>query len=233
VKPLIGITGRQYCYGKVAGTPVPLAGAMVDAVMVDYVTAVAASGGLPVHLPIDADPVELVGRVDGVVLSGGADLEPGLYGAAVDPETGQWEENRDRFELAIARAAIARSAPTLGVCRGIQVLNVAVGGTLKQHVPAHAQYDSPPKDLVHDLDVKPGTVLHGLYGERHRVNSFHHQTVDRVGGDFIISARSEDGEIEAIELPGQPIIGIQWHPEMLQRREPAFDWLVGESCSSR
>lgn len=231
-KPLIGITGRQYPYSMVEGCPPLLADSIVDAVLADYVTAIIRSGGLPVHIPMDVDPAEIVTRLDGVVLTGGADVDPAHYGQEPHPSVGSLQPERDGFELAVAAAAIDQSAPTLGVCRGIQVLNVAAGGTLKQDVPAHARYDSPPKDLVHDLVVAPDTLMYELFGEQHRVNSFHHQVVDRPGTDFIATAHSDDGEIEAIELAGKPVLGIQWHPEMLQERDPLFDWLVS-SASAR
>lgn len=225
-KPLIGITGRQYRYAAVAGSPALLADSVVDAVLADYVNAVLASGGLPVHIPMDVDPAEIVDRLDGIVLTGGADVEPVRYDAATDPETGTPEVDRDGFELAVAGAAVAGRVPTLGVCRGLQILNVEAGGTLKQHVPVHARYDRPPEDLVHRLDIEEGSVLHRLYGDQHQTNSYHHQVIDRVGDGYTITARATDGEIEAIELPDAPVVGIQWHPEMLQRQDPVFDWLV-------
>ncbi len=225
-KPLIGITGRQYLYGDVAGTPELLADSAVDAVLADYVRAVVASGGLAVHVPVDVDAGEIVAALDGLILTGGADLDPERYGAEVDPETVVPDPVRDIYELALAHAALDQAAPTLGVCRGMQVLSVADGGTLHQHVPAHACYQHPAPGLIHDIVTEPGTVLADVYGPTHRVNSYHHQTVDDPGPSFRVTARADDGETEAMEHTGAPIVAVQWHPEMLRQRDPIFDWLV-------
>ncbi len=231
-KPLIGLTGRQYRYAEVAGSPALLADSVVDAFLADYVNAVSASGGLPVHIPMDVDPTEIVERLDGIVLTGGADIDPACYDAAVASETGTPEVARDNFELSVAAAAVAGRVPTLGVCRGLQILNVAAGGNLKQHVPSHACYDRPPTELVHRIDIASGSILHDLYGDAHETNSYHHQVLDTVGEGYVITGTASDGEIEAIELSGAPVVGIQWHPEMLRRREPVFDWLVTTARSS-
>ncbi|MEM7272177.1 MAG: gamma-glutamyl-gamma-aminobutyrate hydrolase family protein [Actinomycetota bacterium] len=229
-RPLIGITGRQYPYGEVAGTPDLLADALVDAVLTDYVRAVIASGGLPVHIPFDVDPVEIVWALDGLILTGGADIDPTNYGAARDQETGRSEPRRDEVELALATAALDRGSPTLGVCRGMQVLNVAAGGTLHQHVPAHACYQHRAPGLIHDIATEHGSVLAEVYGPAHRVNSYHHQTIDRPGEPFRVTARADDGEAEGLEHRDAPIVAVQWHPEMLRTRDPIFDWLVAAAA---
>lgn len=225
-KPLIGITGRQYPYGDVAGTPALLTDALVDAVLADYVRAVVLSGGLPVHIPVDVDRTEIVAALDGLVLTGGADIDPARYGAAAAAETGRADPVRDDYELELAAAALDRGLPTLGVCRGMQVLNVAAGGTLHQHVETHACYRNPAPGLIHDIETEPETVLWRTYGPDHRVNSYHHQTVDRPGGSFRVTARAADGEVEGMEHITAPIVAVQWHPEMLRERDPIFDWLV-------
>ncbi len=226
MRPLIGITGRQFPYGLVEGTPPLLAGSMLDVVLTDYVDAVLASGGLPVHLPFSLDPAEVIDRLDGLVLSGGADIDPARYGAEPGPELGGVEPDRDAFELALAERAIDCSLPTVGICRGHQILNVAAGGTLVQHRPAHARYDSKPSANVHAVSIDAGSIAAKAYGGQLQVNSFHHQVIDSLGDGVRAVGRAEDGDIEVIEFTGKPIVGIQWHPEMYRQQDPIFDWLV-------
>jgi len=230
MKPLIGITGRQFPYGHVEGSPDVLSDALLDVVLVDYVDAVRASGGLPVHLPFSADPAEYLDRLDGLVLSGGADVDPARYNAAPDADLGAVEHERDDFELTLAEFAIERSMPTLGICRGHQVLNVAAGGTLNQHVPEQARYESAPDAEVHRAVFDAGSIVHSVYGESLPINSFHHQTIDEIGDGIRIVGRDGDhGNIEAIEFEGKPIVGVQWHPEMFRQQDPIFDWLIAEA----
>ena len=229
MKPLIGITGRQFPYGDVRGAPEVLSDALLDAVLVDYVDAVLKSGGLPVHIPMQVDPQEIVSRLDGLVLSGGADIDPSHYGHEPDADLGPTEADRDAFELAISKLAIAQDMPTLGICRGNQLLNVAAGGTLHQHLPDHARFDSPAGAEVHSVTFDAGSTVAATYGERIEVNSFHHQTVDKLGDGIRVVGRDDDGSIEAIEFDDKPIVGIQWHPEMFRRQDPIFDWLIAEA----
>lgn len=226
MKPLIGITGRSFPYGDVKGAPAVLADAMVDVVLVDYVDAVLASGGIPIHLPMKVDPDELIGRLDGLVLTGGADLNPQHYGHVAIDDLDALEPDRDEFELALAGLAIDKSLPTLGICRGNQLLNVAAGGTLIQHVPAHARFDSPAGAVVHSVSIDAHSIAARAYGTECEVNSFHHQVIDDLGNGIQVVGRANDGDIEVIEFTGKPIVGIQWHPEMFRRRDPIFDWLV-------
>ncbi len=232
MKPLIGITGRTFPYGDVAGAPDVLAEAMLDAVLVDYVNAVIASGGIPVHLPQAVDPADLVGRLDGLVLSGGADIDPARYGQQPTPELTPLEAARDEFELEIAQLAIGAQLPTLGICRGNQVLNVAAGGTLIQDRPAHARYDSPATATVHRVDIDETSIVGRAYGAQVEVNSFHHQVLDQIGDGVRVVGRADDGDVEAIEFDGLPVVGIQWHPEMFRRRDPIFDWLIDTATSA-
>ncbi len=226
MKPLIGITGRQFPYGEVKDSPEVLSDALLDAVLVDYVDAVLYSGGIPVHIPMRVAPEEIVDRLDGLVLSGGADIDPSHYGSQPDPELGPIEAERDAFELALTELAIAEAMPTLGICRGNQMLNVAAGGTLHQHLPDHARFDSPANVEVHSVNFDADSTVGATYGEQLSVNSFHHQTIDRLGDGIRVVGRDEDDSVEAIEFIGKPIVGIQWHPEMFRRQDPIFDWLV-------
>ncbi len=225
-RPLIGLPGRRRKVGELSGTAEAMAYVDVDVYFSGYARSILLAGGLPIHLPIDANPTEFVPHLDGIVLTGGADIQPHRYGAEPDGH-GEYEEVRDEFEFSLLGAAVARNIPVLGICRGIQLLNVYAGGTLRQHVPSHARYDLAPHVRVHRIAVRPGTLLSEIYGQEHiEVNSLHHQAIDTVGPSMVISARAEDGTIEAIELDDHSAIGVQWHPEMHNQHELIFDWLV-------
>ena len=170
------------------------------------------------HLPLHVDPAEFVGRLDGLLLSGGADVQPACTAPSRETDLYPPEPGRDRLELGFIDVAVADELPVLGICRGLQLLNVWAGGTLHQHVPEHARYDVPPADRVDELTVEPGSRLHEMYGPRHAVNSLHHQTVDRVAPGWVVAARSADGTIEALEWPGHDVVAVQWHPELLAER---------------
>jgi len=233
--PLIGLTGRRKQAGQVEGFPASFADVELDVYVVDYARAVLDAGGLPVHIPQDADPVRYLERLDALLLSGGGDVEPARYGVARQPETHPPERRRDDLELALADGAMSRGLPVLGICRGLQLLNVAGGGTLNQHVPGHARYDVPGDVPTDSIDIEAGTLAHELYGSAHKINSLHHQTVDQVADGWIVAARSADGTIEVIELPGRPAIGVQWHPELMATRssDPLFAWLVARASEHR
>ena len=182
-----------------------------------YLRAIERAGGVPVVLPPCVSDLEaLLLRLDGVCLSGGPDLDPEAYGARErHPELGPTEPSLDAFELALARAAIARGMPLLGICRGAQALNVACEGTLHQHVPGHRQGE-PGSQTTHDVEVLPVTRLAALLGAGPlAVNSFHHQAVDRLGRGLRVAARAADGTVEAIEGAGF-VLGVQWHAETLE-----------------
>jgi putative glutamine amidotransferase len=183
-----------------------------------YLQAVERAGGLPVVLPPCVSDLEgLLLRLDGVCLSGGPDLDPDAYGAADrHPELGPTEPSLDAFELALARGALERGIPVLGVCRGSQALNVACGGTLLQHVDGHRQAELGT-EATHAVEVLPGTRLAGIVGAGElAVNSFHHQAADRLGRGLRVAARAADGTVEAIEgVRGSFALGVQWHAETL------------------
>jgi len=222
-QPLVGITGRRRT-ASVLAAPAGFADAPLDIYFADYATAVAAAGGTPVFLPLDGVAAEIVARLDGVLLAGGEDVDPSNYGASPAPELGAIDPHRDAFELALVTEALYRGVPLLGICRGQQLLNVAMGGTLRQHVDGHAQ-EEHRAERTHDVRMVAGTRHAGLYGERARVNSFHHQTVDRLGDGVVAAAFDDDGVVEAIDVPGQRAIAVQWHPESFGG-DPVFDWLI-------
>jgi putative glutamine amidotransferase len=191
-----------------------------DMLPTKYATAVEATGGVPVLLPPVGQPGAadaVVARLDGLVISGGADVDPQRYGATAHPRTAGWRPDRDAWESALLDAAEAAALPVLGVCRGMQVLAVRAGGTLEQHVPdvvAHDQH-SPGGDEFGAVEVvtAPGTRVSGLVGERLSVNCHHHQSVREHPG-FVAAAHAGDGTLEAMEVPGDRfVVGVQWHPE--------------------
>jgi putative glutamine amidotransferase len=142
---------------------------------------------------------------------GGTDVNPDLYGEDAAPETDEPDDDRDAIELWLLADALSRNLPILAICRGMQLLNVAHGGTLIQHLQPVEKHQGL---TTHPIKIVPGTILSRIAGARLDVNSRHHQAVGKVGGGLLVSARSEDGVIEAIELPDKPfVVGVQWHPE--------------------
>lgn len=228
-RPLIGLPGRRKQIGDIDGFPSSLGELHVDMYFADYARSVYAAGGMPVHLPLDADPADWVHHIDGLVLTGGADIEPARYGREnVASET---EPARDAVEFALYRAALDDGIPVLGICRGFQLVNVYAGGTLHQDVPDHARYDLPPATPVHELAVEANSVIQALFGDGHRVNSLHHQTAADIGSGLRVTARAEDGTPEAIELDGERVLAVQWHPEMMDHHDPTFRWVVDHARS--
>jgi gamma-glutamyl-gamma-aminobutyrate hydrolase PuuD len=213
MKPLIGIT--TYVTAAVHGDWEEES-ALVP---VDYVRAVERAGGRPLLVPPSDDGVdETLEALDGVIFSGGGDLDPATYGQEPHPETQGVVEERDRGELALLQAALARDMPVLAVCRGSQVLNVARGGDLVQHLPeqvGHERHKHTPGQFAdHDVAVEPGTRLGSLLGDHAPVKSHHHQGFGRLGSGLREAARADDGTVEALEDPSQRFaIGVLWHPE--------------------
>ncbi len=234
-RPLIGLSGRTKRAAEVAGFPASLDDVEIDVYVRDYARAIYEAGGLPVHLAGFLDPREYAGQLDGVVLTGGTDLDPAHYGAPLDPHAYPAEPERDRFELGLVDLAVEEDLPILGICRGAQLLNVWAGGTLRQHVSGHARYDVPADELVDVAVVVEGTRLHGLCGDRVEINSLHHQTIERVADGWRVAAVSEDGEVEALEWPGHDVLAVQWHPELLRTRprDPLFTWIVERAHARR
>ena len=189
----------------------------------NYFTAVRRAGGLPVALPHAPDDVDAyLERIDGLIVTGGAfDVDPFLFGANFRHPSVTIKEQRTAFELAATRAALERDMPVFGICGGQQLLNVALGGTLVQHIPddisgalAHEQ-PNPRTEPGHKVHVTPGTLLHRIVGaDELPVNSAHHQAVRDVAPDVVVDAVAPDGVIEGIEDPRRKFcIGVQWHPE--------------------
>ncbi|MGW0612503.1 gamma-glutamyl-gamma-aminobutyrate hydrolase family protein [Streptomyces sp. NPDC002788] len=182
---------------------------------VGYPRLVQRSGGLAVMLPPDAPEhaAAAVARLDGLVIAGGPDVEPVRYGAERESRTGPPAPERDAWELALIDAALAAGVPLLGICRGMQLLNVALGGTLVQHIDGHAEVVGVFGG--HAVKPVPGSLYAGVVPEETFVPTYHHQAVDRLGEGLVPSAYAADGTVEAVELPSARwVLGVQWHPEM-------------------
>ncbi|MGW6397582.1 gamma-glutamyl-gamma-aminobutyrate hydrolase family protein [Streptomyces sp. NPDC055134] len=209
-RPLIGVS--TYLEEKASWGVWELPAALLPA---GYPRLVQSAGGLAAMVPPD-DPKyapSVVARLDGLVVAGGPDVEPGRYGAEREDRTGPPAVERDAWELALIRAALASGKPLLGICRGMQLLNVALGGTLTQHIEGHV------KDIgvfgKHAVTPVPGTRYGELVPDESDVPTYHHQAVDRLGRGLVASAHAADGTVEAVELQGLTwVLGVQWHPEM-------------------
>jgi putative glutamine amidotransferase len=230
-KPLVGITGTRVPAARVGGMPELLLGGAVDVHHTPYAAAVAASGGIPVQVPCDATPEEIVPRLDGLVVSGGNDVDPRLYGQRPGLYTTPLDPDQDHFELELIRAALEAKVPLLGICRGCQLMNVAKGGSLIGHLPldegeAHGQLAYPLHARVHSLRIVPDELLAGVLSDGTCVNSFHHQAVGEMGAHVVPLAYAFDGICEAIRI-GRYALGVQWHPEYLREQpNPIFAWLI-------
>jgi putative glutamine amidotransferase len=213
MRPVIGITSyAQDAHWGVWHLPAAL-------VPLVYVDAVERAGGRALVVPPAEEDIEqTLDALDGIVFSGGADVDPAHYGADAHPETDDPQTRRDAGELALLQAALERDMPTLAICRGFQLLNVARGGDLVQHLPemtgndAHKQV--PGEFAVHPVEVRAGSRLAGIVGSASDVTSHHHQALGRVGEGLVESAWAADGTLEAVEDPSLRFaVGVQWHPE--------------------
>lgn len=234
---MIGITGHR-SLDSLPGYPPTLSLLRADTFGADYSAVVSSAGGIPVLLSREADPAAVVECVDGLILSGGPDVDPRRYGAVPGSRSTVLDPGRDAFEASLVHAAVRTGTPLLGICRGHQLLNVALGGSLiadllEGHGESHSFLGYPPAFRSHQVRTEPDTVLAHLFGEQVAVNSFHHQAVDRLAPGARVTATAADGVIEGIELPGTDVIGVQWHPEMLDRPDPIFRWLIRRAAATQ
>lgn len=247
-RPLIGITTQTL--HSIDGIPEGLPSSWM--MNQRYLYAVAAAGGVPVMVPLMVDDRaalrEIYLRLDGILIPGGVDMDPATFGDGPHAALGRIDADRDTVELEFTRWAIADRKPLLGLCRGAQVINVALGGTLYQDLaseyPGAIKHDYFPTagysrdHLAHTVEVKAGSRLAGVTGESVvRVNSMHHQGIHRLGEGLIATALAPDGLIEAVESPnGQFLVGVQWHPESLMDHDRAMHDLFSsftETAASR
>ena len=197
-----------------------------------YVRALTEAGAEVLELAPGADGEAMLERCDGILFTGGYDVDPAEFGAEPHPTTVP-APDRDALELPLVRAALERGTPVLGICRGIQVINVALGGTLNQHAPEHDHYSTGEsrQHLPHGVRLAAGSQVAELLGAREvPVNSLHHQTLDAVASSLRATGWSEDGAVEAVESTDGNLLAVQWHPEELIETRPEsrhlFEWLV-------
>lgn len=231
MRPLIGISCSmgQAIYSMTQDNIPQLQHRLGDS----YVKAITQAGGVPVLLPNNLDlsvVQEIAEGLDGFLLSGGGDMDPSLFGERATAKLGTVTPRRDSFELTLAKYILEETdKPMLGICRGIQVMNVAMGGTLHIDLPSdgklcHSMNMYPRDEYTHDVEVAAGTRMEKIMGaETGKVNSFHHQAIKDLAQGFVASAVSvPDSVVEAMELPGERfVVGVQWHPEELVKQEEA------------
>ena len=231
-RPVIGITTyvtpAKWSYWDTEAALIPA----------DYVYAVERAGGRALLVPPSEDGVEeTLGALDGLLFSGGSDLDPSLYDQEPHEETFGIHEARDRAELALLEAALERDMPVLAICRGSQVLNVARGGDLVQHLPEvvgdEKHKHTPGTFADHDVTLEEGTRLGSLLGDHAPVKSHHHQGIGRIGEGLRVAAHAEDGTVEAVEDPDRHFaVGVLWHPEAGEDAR-LFEELVREAAEYR
>jgi gamma-glutamyl-gamma-aminobutyrate hydrolase PuuD len=230
-RPVVGVTTYL--------TPAAWGAWSLDAALVpaDYVRGVMQAGGSPLLVPPGAGVDETLAVVDGLVFSGGSDVDPELYGADAHAETNGVVRERDDFELGLMRAALERDLPVLAICRGSQMLNVALGGDIEQHVPDRVGSELHREVLgvfsEHGVETVEGTRLASLLGDRHDVKSHHHQGFGEVADDLLVAARAPDGTVEALEDRSRRFtLGVLWHPEAGDDLA-LFEALVAEASGYR
>ena len=226
-RPVVGITTyvtqARWSYWDLEAALIPF----------DYVRKVEEAGGRPLLVPPGLDGVEeTLDALDAVVFTGGSDVDPELYGAEAHPETLGIVRLRDDAELALLRAALDRDMPVLGICRGIQVMNVGMGGDLDQHFEGH-RHDPPGQFVDHPVEIAPGTKLAETLGDRTEVKSHHHQGLGALAPGLVETARAGDGLVEAVEAPDRRFtVGVLWHPEAGQDAR-LFERFVAEAARYR
>lgn len=238
-RPIIGVSGGMQTVKEII-----FPGLQRAYVNNDYIESIINSNGIPIILPIPnkIDVVkDQVDIIDGLILSGGHDLNPLLWGEEPTQKLGEILPKRDEFDIALVKYATKLKKPILGICRGMQLINVAFGGTLYQDLSyingcniKHNQINSPSVP-THTVNIKKDTILHNIFGNKIITNSFHHLAVNNIAKGFKISAYSQDGIIEAIEREDdKSIIAVQWHPEMMTEKsdnmQKLFDWFINEVC---
>lgn len=207
----------------------------IDMYFSDYSRNLARVGVVPVEIPYDANANDLMEHLDGLLVTGGQDIGPTLWGGGEGDARDDVDFRRDSYEIGMVAAAQTARVPILGICRGMQLLNVSRGGSLIADLDAapidHTSPGHPVEHIVHDVETDVGSLARQVFGLSFSVNSLHHQAVDRPGEGVSISGRSADGVPEVIEVPGLPWLGVQWHPEWMPEEDPSFEWLAAEAWS--
>lgn len=244
MKPLIGITGRSLRLRMVRNTTKRFGDRLTNLFFTDFDRSVAQAGGVPVNLPFVSSTAGVIDRLDGLIISGGQDVHPSRWGGNqaiecdADPRLSfdAIDVERDQYEAVLIGDALASGIPVLGVCRGHQLLNVVLGGTLVEDIPevsiVHAATNVPPYDgdAGHVVEFAPDSIGREIYGAYTTTNSWHHQSVSTPGRGLVVTGRASDGIAEMIELPSRRAVGVQWHPEWHAKPDPIFDWFIAQ-CS--
>ncbi|WP_348923087.1 gamma-glutamyl-gamma-aminobutyrate hydrolase family protein [Enterococcus rotai] len=208
-----------------------------------FVTAVQNAGGLPIVLPIGTEETAAayISKIDKLLLAGGQDISPDFFGEEPHPKLEETNRNRDLFELALIKEAIKQHKPIFAVCRGMQLINVALGGTLYQDLSLytdwtikHGQQPTQPQFATHSIQIEEDSTLYQVFGKTYRVNSYHHQAINTLASSLKITAQSADGIVEGIESidMNQRLLGVQWHPELRfevdSKEFKLFDYFVNQ-----
>jgi len=233
MKPLIGV---------IANTDVNRFGMPASTVPLAYTSSIEKAGGVPLVFPLTNDLSLLstmADMVQGFLFPGGNDIDPSFYNEPPMDKLGEVNQSLDLFQMAVFKLSLAQKKPVLAICRGTQLANVALGGTLFQDIAS--QFDTPTlkhmQDTIsfetdHDVEIESGSRLHELFGPHIRINSMHHQSIKTLGKDLVITARSKDGVIEAAQHRTLPMDLVQWHPELMMQKNndmlPLFQSFVGK-----
>lgn len=221
-KPIIGIAGNERVM-------IDSDSHWISYVPRNFVDGIQQAGGLPLILPIGdpSDVATYVSQIDKLLLAGGHDVSPKFYGEPPHQKLGDTDPGRDAFEIALVKEALKQGKPIMGVCRGMQLLNVAFGGTVYQDLSLreeetykHVQLPTPFQTPSHFVNLEKDFVLSAFLPERYEVNSFHHQVLARVAEEFTVMATADDGVVEAIQSKTNKIFGVQWHPELTHQTIP-------------
>lgn len=229
MKPIILLT--SYFVTREEITKTPIRGKLNQDLTIctgDYINAIVKAGGIPIvapSIPDEESVLRMFEVADGVMFTGGEDVHPRHFGENIEADNVEVSERRDGFELKLAELALKSNKSILGICRGMQLLNVAAGGTLYQDLKTNIDHTIPnmPKEkLLHEVKISPNTRLHEIYKKENKeVNSFHHQAVKNLADAYISTAAAADGIVEAYEMKGDRfVVGVQWHPEMLHEKYP-------------
>jgi putative glutamine amidotransferase len=239
-KPLVAISGRRWKGALIDGMPDNFDDIGIDLHIGAFADAVALAGGVAMTMPCSMAALDSLDHAHGLILTGGSDVSPARYGEKPHQAVYGVDDLRDDVEIALAKRALELGLPIFAICRGLQILNVALGGSLVQHLSAengatdlHAAWDRDPSTLVHEVTFAAGSCAANVYsptGGGWMVNSLHHQALARVGEGLVATGWSTDATIEAADMPGRSVLAVQWHPELVEQPDPGFTWLVGKAA---